>query len=192
MKTETSQGNLTVYGNYCYMDSDGLSIIDISNPDSLYEIGCYDIDLDDPFITVNDNFVYLTDGFGRKGLHIFEVSNPQQPNLVGSYNTADYAFGVKVINDLIYIADFRDGLYILQQNVIPTKLDEDLQKDFNKFTLHQNYPNPFNPSTTIKYSIPKQSNVILKVFDVLGSEMKTLVNKNNHKAIMKLNLMVQT
>jgi hypothetical protein len=43
--------------------------------------------------------------------------------------------------------------------------------------LAQNYPNPFNPSTTIKYSIPKQSNVTIKVFDVLGREVTTLVNK---------------
>ena len=47
----------------------------------------------------------------------------------------------------------------------------------NNYTLEQNYPNPFNPSTTIKYSIPQQSNVTLKVFDVLGSEVTTLVNK---------------
>ena len=45
------------------------------------------------------------------------------------------------------------------------------------FSLNQNYPNPFNPSTTIKYSIPKQSNVTLKLFDVLGSEIATLINK---------------
>jgi photosystem II stability/assembly factor-like uncharacterized protein len=47
----------------------------------------------------------------------------------------------------------------------------------NKFYVYQNYPNPFNPSTAIKYSIPKQSNVTLKVFDILGREVAALVNK---------------
>jgi predicted GH43/DUF377 family glycosyl hydrolase len=45
------------------------------------------------------------------------------------------------------------------------------------YELSQNYPNPFNPSTIIKYDIPNESNVILKVFDVLGREVTTLVNK---------------
>ena len=45
------------------------------------------------------------------------------------------------------------------------------------FLLYQNYPNPFNPSTTIKYSVPNQSIVSLKLFDVLGSEIKTIVNE---------------
>jgi hypothetical protein len=45
------------------------------------------------------------------------------------------------------------------------------------FVMHQNFPNPFNPSTTIYYSIPELSNVVLKVYDVLGNEVSILVNE---------------
>jgi hypothetical protein len=47
----------------------------------------------------------------------------------------------------------------------------------NGFTLSQNYPNPFNPSTTFRYSIPNKSKVIIKVYNILGNETKTLVNE---------------
>ncbi|MCL5029494.1 MAG: T9SS type A sorting domain-containing protein [Bacteroidetes bacterium] len=46
-----------------------------------------------------------------------------------------------------------------------------------KYTLYQNYPNPFNPSTTIKYQIPKSGLVQLKIYDILGREVATLVNE---------------
>ena len=47
----------------------------------------------------------------------------------------------------------------------------------NKFTLNQNYPNPFNPTTTISYFISKPATTSLKVYDILGKEVKTLVNE---------------
>jgi len=46
-----------------------------------------------------------------------------------------------------------------------------------EYELSQNYPNPFNPSSTISYQIPELSFVTLKVYDVLGSEIITLVNE---------------
>ena len=55
-----------------------------------------------------------------------------------------------------------------------------------KFELSQNFPNPFNPSTKIKYTVPQSSNVVIKVFDILGNEIETLVNEEKQTGTYEL------
>ncbi|MBK7107036.1 MAG: T9SS type A sorting domain-containing protein [Ignavibacteriae bacterium] len=64
--------------------------------------------------------------------------------------------------------DYKNLVDVAENKIIPVR-----------FQLFQNYPNPFNPSTTIRFSIPENnSHVNLKVYDVLGSEIATLINEN--------------
>ena len=64
--------------------------------------------------------------------------------------------------------------------------DEETLEIPSAFSLSQNYPNPFNPSTKIRYSIPQSSNVVIKVFDVLGNEIATLVNEEKPVGIYEI------
>ena len=56
-----------------------------------------------------------------------------------------------------------------------------------EYLLSQNYPNPFNPGTKIKYSVPQTSQVQIKVYDVLGNEIETLVNEEKPAGSYELN-----
>lgn len=53
----------------------------------------------------------------------------------------------------------------------------------SEFSLSQNYPNPFNPSTSINFSIPVSGNVTIKLYDLLGTEVKTLINENKEEGL---------
>ncbi len=65
--------------------------------------------------------------------------------------------------------------YFYPANPIGIVSSNDIVPD--NFILYQNYPNPFNPTTNIKYNVPKLSQVQIKVFDVLGNELESLVNE---------------
>jgi hypothetical protein len=57
----------------------------------------------------------------------------------------------------------------------------------SEFTLEQNYPNPFNPSTQITYQLAQNSNVVLKVYNLLGKEVAVLVDEHKEAGIHKVN-----
>lgn len=71
-----------------------------------------------------------------------------------------------------YIDDLRIATFS------PTAVEKEDSYVPNNFKLEQNYPNPFNPSTTIKFSLPKTSNVKIIISNILGKELETLVNDN--------------
>nr|MCU0405834.1 T9SS type A sorting domain-containing protein [Ignavibacteriaceae bacterium] len=53
-------------------------------------------------------------------------------------------------------------------------------------SLSQNYPNPFNPSTRIEYSIPQSGLVTIKIYDILGREVATLVNEEKQRGVYSI------
>ncbi len=83
-----------------------------------------------------------------------------------------------------------------QVNSVVTAVENEFDNLPTEFRLYQNYPNPFNPTTTIEYSIPTSSPlakgrteegfVTLKIYDVLGREVATLVNKKQSPGIYEV------
>ncbi|MBE0572745.1 MAG: T9SS type A sorting domain-containing protein [Ignavibacteriaceae bacterium] len=71
-------------------------------------------------------------------------------------------------------------------NLTPTSVEENNSSVPLDYVLFNNYPNPFNPSTIIRYSIPNQSKVVIKVYDILGKEIETLVNETKPVGIYEL------
>ena len=69
----------------------------------------------------------------------------------------------------------------------PTSVQNKIVSTPREFRVYDNYPNPFNPATTIQYDIPKNALVQVKVFDILGREVATLVNKKQAAGTYSIN-----
>ncbi len=90
-------------------------------------------------------------------------------------------FAEIIVYDTVLSSDDRSAVeeYLKNKyNITITGIEDSKSESIPaQFTLYQNYPNPFNPSTTIRYSIPKASFITLKIYDILGRELATLVNE---------------
>lgn len=104
---------------------------------------------------------FITIGFVRGKGTTTEVQNYSYTD--SKLNVGSYSYRLKQI-------DF-DGTFEYSNEI-----NVDLTAP-SVFALEQNYPNPFNPSTMISYSIPQNSFVTIKVYDIIGNEVATLVNQ---------------
>src|SRR3989344_3647713 len=134
----TKAYGLAVSGNYAYVTSYGigangkLTVVDVSNPASPFEVGSATLPTNatgKPY--VQGNYLYVSDS--STGLLIFDVSNPNTPTQVGIYNTPDVAYDVFVDGDYAYVADFASGLQII------------------------NISNPANPTFAGNYNTPNSA-----------------------------------
>jgi len=118
------------------------------------------------------------------GVRVLNISNPSSPVEIAWYDTYPAnnnnlyqgCWGVyKFPSGKIIASDMNTGLYVLK---IGSSVGVNEGNNFvNDYRLEQNYPNPFNPTTVISYQLAVSSFTSLKIYDVLGNEIASLVNE---------------
>ena len=94
-----------------------------------------------------------------------------------NWGSVELPFSADVLIDYVY-GKFKDGRIVVYEDFEDTTTDVSRETSIPvEFKLEQNYPNPFNPVTVIKFKVPSSQVVTLKVYDLLGREVATMVNE---------------
>jgi hypothetical protein len=131
-----------------------------------------------PNIYVNAFVISGTNIFaGTYGSGVYlSTDNGASWNAVNSGLMNTYITTLAVSGTNIFAGTYPGGVWKRPLSDMITSVETPSGDIPKNFILNQNYPNPFNPSTTIKYSLPSESKVIIKIYNLLGQEIKTLVN----------------
>ncbi|MED5427023.1 MAG: lectin-like protein, partial [Candidatus Neomarinimicrobiota bacterium] len=138
---------------------------------------------------ISDGVVYLewapSDANDLDYYAVYRSTDPEflpgEDNMIGSSEGSDFADDVEELGDYYYAVtafDIHENESDPSELVNVTLLSlEDIHGLPEVFTLHQNYPNPFNPNTQIQYALPTDANVSIVIYDLMGRQIRTLVNQ---------------
>jgi len=128
------------------------------------------------------------------GIRILDITNPVTPVEIAFYdtypqnngNTWNGAKGIYMLpSGKILANDKQTGFYCVKLGS-PIGIQPISNNIPASYSLKQNYPNPFNPVTNIEFSLPENSDVSLKVYDISGKEVSTLINEYLRAGLNKL------
>jgi hypothetical protein len=119
-------------------------------------------------------YIYADYGSRKTWKILYSGGVVSDTGLIGSSPSSVLSFGVDQNNELYTCTT--TGIYKFLNSLIG--VNGNSNEVPHGFALEQNFPNPFNPATTIKYSVPQNMFITLKVFDVTGKEVTTLVNEH--------------
>ncbi len=108
----------------------------------------------------------------------FVYNSPTELN--GTFSLGKITFNIEGAKDEVQVSTrySLDGINFTEGPIITLNPNGISEEEIpGSFKLYQNYPNPFNPETQIKYAVPKNAKVSLKIYDLLGREITTLVNE---------------
>ena len=148
-----------------YMDSNGLTVANFSGSSQ-------SVTLD--LTTTNLKF---TGGFDPGTTYwVNDLYNSTSTQSLGS-DLSSFTVSLSSYGSAVYTISTQEEMVILPPIPPIVSVDDQVATFPTDFHLFQNFPNPFNPSTTIRYSIVEPGNVSIKIYDVLGREVKTIVNE---------------
>ncbi len=163
------------------MDStiyDSLSAFTVFSPDSAANAGIFVSNVQNgggraflqQYVSAGDS-VYLLLYLGELKRTQFGLLAPDSGVYWGAQYVALNPKAMPPVTTIMFVGDFKTGAIL-----VATGVKNGSQAIPKSYALEQNYPNPFNPTTKIEYQLPKNSHVTLKVYDILGREVQTLVD----------------
>jgi hypothetical protein len=162
--------------------ADSLYVVDVSDPFDLLILGraAVPYNLED-FEVQAGGLVYFTClGSAYLGLEsevqILDASDPTDIHLVGKHPIPLEAQGLGVQDSLVVSSHGASGFYVVNFDAWETALEPPTEVKPHTLQLEPCYPNPFNPSTRISFTLRHPAEVTLKVYDLLGKEVETLMS----------------